>query len=311
MVLISDNILFDISVLLIIAVPTFFYLYFKHAYLYWDRRGVDYLQPTMPFGNMKNTILGRENYVDEFERIYNEISGPFGGIFSLATPSLVVKDPDLIKHIMIKDFNAFMDRGMYVNEEKYPLTCHLFSMKGDQWKIMRNKLSPTFTSEKLKHMIQHFVKIGQRLQDHLETLATSSDTKFEACDLISRYTVENITSIAFGVETDCFNNSNEPFLKYGKLLVEPDGKGLMRQMFFELAPKLAEFLNVRVFDEDLEQFFRDVTIQTLKMREQQKVERNDFMQLLVQLRNQGFINVDGKLKTEIVNSKSHLVYVYM
>ena len=44
----------------------------------------------------------------------------------------------MIKNVTIKDFNHFVDRGMYVNEEDDPLSGHLFSIAGDKWRILRS-----------------------------------------------------------------------------------------------------------------------------------------------------------------------------
>lgn len=61
-------------------------------------------------------------------------------------------DLELVKHITVKDFNNFTDRGVFVNEEKEPITGHLFLIGGEKWRFLRNKLSPVFTSGKIKMM---------------------------------------------------------------------------------------------------------------------------------------------------------------
>ena len=55
-------------------------------------------------------------------------------------PFLMINEPELIRQILIKDFNKFPDRGMYINEKIDPLTGHLFLLGGEKWRYLRAKL---------------------------------------------------------------------------------------------------------------------------------------------------------------------------
>ena len=81
-------------------------------------------------------------------KLYNKYKekAPMFGIYFFTSPAIVVTDLELIKHIMVKDFNYFHDRGVYFNVKDDPLSGHLFSIEGKEWKDMRAKLTPTFTS---------------------------------------------------------------------------------------------------------------------------------------------------------------------
>ena len=78
-------------------------------------------------------------------------------------PILMVNDPELIRIVLIKEFNRFRDRGLYYNEEVDPLSGHLFLLPGEKWRRLRAKLSPTFTSGKLKQMFPLLMEIGDEL----------------------------------------------------------------------------------------------------------------------------------------------------
>jgi len=57
-----------------------------------------------------------------FKNLYNKFKGePYFGAWIFFRPTLVVRDPELIKNIFVKDFMSFHDRGIYVNEKDDPL----------------------------------------------------------------------------------------------------------------------------------------------------------------------------------------------
>ncbi|KAK9696345.1 Cytochrome P450 [Popillia japonica] len=161
----------------IIFLTSFFslYIYSKWIYGYWKRRNIPYLTPTYPIGNFEPPWAINEGFHKTMANTYNEFKKKgykYGGIFSFLRPTFVPVDLDIIKHIMIKDFQYFVDRGVYYNEKTDPLSAHLFSMEGDKWRSLRARLSPTFTSGKMKSMFQIVMDCGKGLQDGLRKRAT-------------------------------------------------------------------------------------------------------------------------------------------
>lgn len=77
---------------------------------------------------------------------------------------MVVRDMELAKLVLIKDFDHFVDRrGLELTEEteaQKAMGLMLTMLKGDQWKAIRNTLSPVFTSGKLKGMTPIINKVS-------------------------------------------------------------------------------------------------------------------------------------------------------
>lgn len=133
--------------LVLISIAALLYVYFKNAFEYWKSRDIPCEEPSIPYGTMKG--FGKTIHPSLFiKRLYDKYK-PSGaklcGIYFFARPVAVLLDLDLVKHVMVKDFANFNERGIYYNEEDDPLSAHLFSLDGDKWKKLRFKLTPTFT----------------------------------------------------------------------------------------------------------------------------------------------------------------------
>jgi cytochrome P450 family 6 len=102
--------------------------------------------------------------------MYNEHSDkPYVGIFSFDKPSLLIRDLELVKNILVKDFRKFMDRTISTEEELDPLlTNTLPLLKGQLWRHLRANLTPVFTSRKMKLMFYLVDFCGKELADCLE-----------------------------------------------------------------------------------------------------------------------------------------------
>lgn len=115
-------------------------------------------------------LLSGEFFVRSYKKFKN---CKFYGLYIFHRPVIVINDPNLIKAILVKDFNKFIDRGWYTNEETDPLSLELFLSRGQKWKRMRDKLSPTLTSGKLKQMYPILNEMGNKLFEnctkHLKT----------------------------------------------------------------------------------------------------------------------------------------------
>lgn len=72
---------------------------------------------------------------DYYDKIYRQLSDHrFGGFFSRFSPKLMIRDPELIKRVLVKDFEYFHDRGDVIFDENEPITMHMFSAPGYFWR---------------------------------------------------------------------------------------------------------------------------------------------------------------------------------
>ncbi|XP_031640195.1 probable cytochrome P450 6d5 [Contarinia nasturtii] len=280
------------AMLLLISAITLFYLYLKRNYSYWDRKGFK-THPGAIFilGHSKSNFMGKEQIGCLTRKIYNKTSEAFIGFYILLRPVLLLRDPDLIRTILIKDFSHFPDRGLYCNEKDDPLTGNLVALPGQKWRNLRAKLTPTFTSGKLKAMFSTLVECGSTLQDYLEKLADKKEL-LDVREIAASHTTNVIASVGFGIEIDTITNPDNEFRKYGRKIFSSTLKSSLRRSMAFGAPKIMKFFRIKSVDSDVERFIMSVVRENLEYREKNNVVRRDFFQLLIDLRNTGTVELD-------------------
>lgn len=298
MALLSDSWTLDF-IGFFIGVVTFLILFAKRKYSYWDRKGVrlfsgfNYL-----FGHFKPVFTQKESTGDLITRLYKTTDQPFAGIYGLMHPMLVIRDPELIQTILIKDFSNFTDRGLHVDESYDPLSGHLFALPGQKWKKLRAKLTPAFTSGKLKGMFPTLIDCGTNLQNYLEKVAEKGEL-LDVRETTASHTINVIASVAFGFDVDTISEPTHEFRVYGRKIFESSYKHLIRDLITLIQPQLLSYLRIKSVDSDVEHFIKSIVKQTLEHREKNNVTRKDFFQLLVQLRNSGTVQLDDQWETII------------
>jgi cytochrome P450 family 6 len=87
------------------------YHYYTRNYTHWTRLGLPQLQPTFPFGTFGQDIFAKKSAHQRAREEYRQFYGdPCYGSYILRNPALVIKDVEMIKHVLVKDFDHFVDR---------------------------------------------------------------------------------------------------------------------------------------------------------------------------------------------------------
>jgi len=285
--------LLDVGVLAV-CVLAGVYAYFKVSFNYWKKRNVPYAKPTFPFGNLGDMIFLKKSIGQLFENIYKELDGEkYGGTYAGIKPGFIFRDPDIIKNVLVKDFSSFHDRGFYMDEELEPLSGHLFLLPGMRWRNLRVKLSPTFTSGKMKMMFQTLVDCGIELGSILEKSASDEEI-IEIRDVLARYSTDVISSCAFGIQCNCLKNPDAEFREWGRKVFVPSVRNSVITFMGITVPRLLNVLKLSTFDPRISKYFRNMVEETVNYRERNNITRNDFMHLLIQIKNKVKLEEDNE-----------------
>ncbi|KAJ8944237.1 hypothetical protein NQ314_009514 [Rhamnusium bicolor] len=274
------------------------YTSYKWRYRYWEKRNVPTFEPSIPFGNLKNPSTATENKGSQIAKLYKQAKSKgwrHFGLYFVMNPSYVAVDLDLVKNIMTKDFDHFQDRGVYTNEKKDPIGCHLFALGGSKWRTLRAKLTPTFTSGKMKVMFQILVDCGLILEKYMEEYVNTKEP-IDIKDVLGRFSTDIIGSCAFGLECNSFKDPDSPFRTYGKIMFEPKQKlnSFFRVILMDY-PNIARALGIRQIRKEVSDFFTKVVEDTVNYREKNNFVRNDFLQLLINIKES---NQEGEEKKD-------------
>lgn len=163
------------------------YLFIKHRHRYWAQRKIPYLKPkNMILGHTVDLVFGRASILDYYTKIYVDLAPyKYGGFFDFLRPTLMIRDPELIKRVLTKDFHHFVNRNEDFVDESEPLSLNVSNLLDDQWKVLRAKLTPTFSSAKIKIMFNLMNECTKELINVLDQ--ASEDGKYlEVKEIMSR-----------------------------------------------------------------------------------------------------------------------------
>lgn len=274
-----------VALLGLVATITGLLLIIHRQLLFFKRLGIPCLPTKLPAGNLQG--VGSNLHICElFQRFYlaNKHRGPFLGLYFFLTRVVLIMDLDLVRNILVKDSHLFLGRRHYYNERDDPLSAHLFNVNGPKWKTLRTKLTPTFTSGKMKFMFGTMVEVSERLRGRLDELADQPSV--EVKNIWSRFSTDVIGSCAFGIECNTLNEENAKFNDMGRLLFDKPLHSMMIQMMLTQMKSIGNFFRIRHLNIEAADFFHNIVKQTIRYRETttNKV-RGDFMNILLDLKN--------------------------
>lgn len=258
--------------------------YLFKRFNFFQRHGLACI-PSIPIlGSMAPVLFRQVSFTDFLLNMYNfKTDVKYLGFYATTQPTILLRDPEIVKDILIKNFDSFPNRRGFV-EINDPLSAkNLFSLQGQKWKDVRTMLSPAFTSSKMKAM---FVLISECAVDFTrflsETLADKDD--IDTKDVLTRFTSDVIATCAFGIKIDSMRDPTNKFYIYGKETTTFGGFRAMKFIFSKTFPKLARFLGVKIISDDIVKFFKEIVETTIATRDAENITRPDMIQLMMDIR---------------------------
>lgn len=111
----------NLWILFFIIISTY-YLYYKlYISKYWAKRNAPHEDPVFIIGNIGTSGI-TESFSSKINSFYRKWKDDrLVGIWAFSKPALVITDLELIKRVLVKDFNNFRDHRFPMDFDQEPL----------------------------------------------------------------------------------------------------------------------------------------------------------------------------------------------
>ncbi|XP_043284584.1 cytochrome P450 9e2-like [Venturia canescens] len=235
-------------------------------------------------GNSAALISGRMHYTDLIESIYrlNE-DAYYVGFHDFKEAVILIRSPELLKSIVVKNFDHFTDHRYFVDPELNPLfSKNLFTLRGEKWKEVRNLLTPAFTGSKMKYMFELMSDCGKNFVDYLVNVTLEKSHVVDSRDILTRYANDVVATCAFGISVNSMEHPTNTFYMMGKDATNFNGARGLKMLLVRLFPPLGKLIGGSFFPPHVEKFFEHVVRETVEMRDREGITRPDMIQSMME-----------------------------
>ncbi|XP_017048915.2 probable cytochrome P450 6t1 [Drosophila ficusphila] len=265
------------------------WLWQRHHFGHWQRLGVPCIPATPFVGNVWKLLRGACCFGDQFRELYesDEATGrAYVGIHVLHNHALLLRDPALIKRVLVEDFSQFSSRFETTDPECDTMgSQNLFFSKYDTWRETHKIFAPFFAVGKVRQMYGLLESIGQKLEVHMEEKLLGRECmEVEVKQLCALFTTDIIASLAFGIEAHSLQNPEAEFRRMCIEVNDPRPKRLLHLFTMFFFPRLSRRVRTHLYSDEYERFMRNSMNYVLSQREASGEKRHDLIDIFLQLK---------------------------
>ncbi|KAE9541555.1 hypothetical protein AGLY_003546 [Aphis glycines] len=292
----------------IVAIAAFLYYYSTNTHDKWQKLNVPHDRPWPLVGNTVKMLTLIEHQLATIDGIYKRFADKkYCGFYHMKTPFLMIRDPELINNILIKDFSYFPDRGFHKDPALNIIANGLFFLEGSKWKTMRQKLSPGFTSGKLKLTHDQIVACSDELMRFIKDKMIENN-QIEVKETMGKYSTDVIGTCAFGLKLDTVKNEDSDFRSNARKIMKMNFRFLLTET---VSPKILKFLGISEISPEATSFYTSAFREVIKYREENGIIRHDVAQSLIEARKELVLNStdENKFKEEDIIANAIMMFL--
>lgn len=262
------------------------YKYCTKNFDYWEKRGVFFVKPIPIFGNFYDILSFKTTIAEGLRDLYNKTDEPYLGVFLFHKPVLLLRSPELIENILIKDFRCFRNRSLACPQHNPMSSNYLVFQKYNEWKKTRQRLAPIFTSGKLKKLSSIARAACNELEEYIDkNIHTTIDAKI----LSHKYTAEVISRCFFGINAFCFQKDHSDIQDISRRIFEFSTRNAIIQGLHILKPEWVEFFKLNFMNKQDEDYMIQALKEVVRVRKAsgRNIEKAfDYIDILMEVTDQ-------------------------
>uniref|UniRef100_A0A1Q3FR14 Putative cytochrome p450 9f2 n=1 Tax=Culex tarsalis TaxID=7177 RepID=A0A1Q3FR14_CULTA len=278
----------------VFAIILLLYHYLAKKYEYFLPKPIPCIKPSFLLGSTGPMILRQRDISSHMKWLYNQFPDfKVIAFYDLTTPIIMLRDPEVIKKIGVKDFDYFSDHSPSMggaSEDEVSgevlFSNSLFALRGQKWRDMRATLSPAFTGSKMRHMFELVADSAKSMADFFKAEAQAGKRlEYEMKDTLSRFSNDVIATVAFGIKVDSMREQENDFYVKGKQMLNFQSFFvLLKFLFMKTFPSLTLKFKIDILNKNLSTYFKTMIIDNMKQREAHSIVRNDMIHMLMEVR---------------------------
>ncbi|XP_058821757.1 probable cytochrome P450 28a5 [Topomyia yanbarensis] len=263
------------------------YLFLVWEFKRWKKIGVKGPKPQVLFGNVPSLLTQKRNVYYDLEEIYNDFKHePVIGYFSLRTPQLMIRDPELIKEVLTKNFNHFASNQFsdLVDEKSDPLFArNPFNLSGEKWRTRRAEITPAFTNNRIKALFTLMDEVSIRMTEYIHKQIKLKGSAFDIKELMAKFTTDVVSNCIFAIDAQSFTKEKPEIREMGRRILEFNFLVQLATAALTFFPSIKNFYKFTFIPKDVEAFFIRIMTDAIRHRKQNKIVRNDYLDHLLSL----------------------------
>lgn len=132
-------------------------------------------------------------------------------------------------------------------------------------------------------MFSTVLDISNELVDFLKQ---KRSVEIEMKDLLAQFTTDVIGNVAFGLDIQCMKNPENQFRKMTRRVFETAPGRTLKVLFMICFQSIAKLLRLKITEEIVSDFFLNSLAETVNYREKNNIDRPDFLNLMIKIKNE-------------------------
>ena len=263
------------------------YWFFTRNYNHWQKQNVPYWPNPVPlFGHLIPVITLKEEFGFLVDRIYRKFDASVVGMYYMQRPAVIVRDPELVKSVLITNFTSFHNNMMQLNEKTDPVFARnpFFASDLEGWKISRNRTVNHLAGRKLNRLFVILQEVSTKMIAYTDRKIKENDGTYEIemKDYFVKYTGEFVANAAFAIEGQSYDDDPNPmsFAKIVKSVFEPTFINGLKIALIIYFPQIANIFRIGFLDTKVDTYLRQNMKIILKQRQQMESPPDDFLQFV-------------------------------